>query len=92
MVAKGSIVWDCLFLDLPAYQAPPKERQPLQHFWSLHWWHAMKVRENANGSDGYEDEVHGILVILVLDFVPEPRVSEGANYSKTIEFDASLII
>jgi len=47
----------------------------------------MKVRENANGSDGYEDEVHGILVILVLDFVPE-----GANYSKTIEFDASLII
>ncbi len=30
----------------------------------------MKVRENANGSDGYEDRVHGILVILVLDFVP----------------------
>jgi len=51
----------------------------------------MKVREDANGSDGYENEVHDILVILVLESMPEPRVSEGANYSKNVEFDASLV-
>lgn len=71
MVAEGSPVRYFLLFDLPAYQAPPKEGQPLQQFWSFHWWNAVKVREDANGSDGCEDEVHDILDILVLEIMPE---------------------